>query len=257
MYFIALVLTLRLYGKASSLRLADSFALSHDLREYLRLAAVPLAQEQFGVVLLQSDAQHALIRLRWAEHADTPIAATLLQTLTAQSPLCLCQRRYEITSIDLNNSPWTGVATWTDFQSATPGPLIRLRFSTPCVTAQPESGQEQGILPFPEPLPLFSSLSQRWHALHGPALPCEAEEAIRASRCVLSAYRFHTSSVSAPGRKLKGYLGWMEYECQRRDTAGVATLNALTRLAFFSGVGYGSHHGLGAALVTIAKGEER
>src|SRR5258707_13166058 len=102
MYFIALVLTLRLRGKASSLRLADSFVLSHDLREYLRLAAVPLAQEQFGVVLLQSDAQHALIRLRWAEHADTPIAAaTLLQTLTAQSPLCLCQRRYEITSIDL------------------------------------------------------------------------------------------------------------------------------------------------------------
>jgi CRISPR/Cas system endoribonuclease Cas6 (RAMP superfamily) len=87
--------------------------------------------------------------------------------------------------------------------------------------------------------------------LGGPTLAGSADQLIHASACVVSKYRLRSltreGSLPAP----VGYLGWIEYECLKYNQA-IASLNALARLAFFTGTGYLTAYGLGSTTTRLS-----
>jgi CRISPR/Cas system endoribonuclease Cas6 (RAMP superfamily) len=94
---------------------------------------------------------------------------------------------------------------------------------------------------------------RRWQECAGPPLPYTGEQAVQAARCVVTQYRLWTVECILAGSSRLGYLGWIEYTCRTRELAPVASLNALARLAFFTGSGHLTEHGLGVTRIAMAK----
>jgi CRISPR-associated endoribonuclease Cas6 len=251
MYFLAALLTLKaMEPDQSPLHLAD-----HDesipSRQELRFKDALLGEDQMTAAILFSAAGHMLIRLAcWSKARDTP--ASLLQAPTSRPRIEFAQQCYAIESVDLTDPLWTGISTWTDLLNARHGVRMRFTFATPLVTAQREQGTESNILPFPDPQTLFSRLLHHWRELGGPPLPYAGEQMVQAAGCILSEYRLETAESSAQAQAHPGFLGWVEYTCRAGEITAVASLNALARLAFFTGSGYLTALGMGTTAVTIA-----
>ncbi len=252
MYFLAALLTLKAVEEPDRfpLHLAD-----HDesllSRQELRFKDVFLGEDQMTVALLSSAARHTRIRLTcWSKAKDTP--TSLLQALTSRPRIEFAQQCYAVESVDLVDPLWTGISTWTDLQNARHGVRMRFTFATPLVTAQREQGTESDILPFPGPQTLFSRLLHHWRELDGPPLPYAGEQMVQAAGCILSEYRLETSESTVETQAHPGFLGWVEYMCRDGEITAIASLNALARLAFFTGSGYLTTLGMGTTAVTIA-----
>lgn len=224
-------------------------------------ASVPLLQatcdkdaspceEQTTAALLQSDQRRVLVRLTYFGKARDPLSA-VLQALAAGSVLQGTRGGYEVESVDLTDPTWTGVRTWPDLLSEYWGGRMRLTFATPVITAPQERRQAGNALPFPNPQALFSRALRHWQALGGPPLPYDEEQALEATRCVVTEYCLETTECVLEGHSHLGYLGWIEYTCRTPEVIAVASLNALARLAFFTGSGYLTERGMGVTAVTI------
>lgn len=249
MYFLAALLTL----KAMEPNRPPSHLADHDAslpsRQELRFNEVFLGEDQMTAALLSSAAGHTLIRLTcWSKARDTP--ASVLQTLTSRSRIKFARQCYAVESVDLTDPLWTGISTWTDLLNARHGVRMRFTFATPLVTANRERGAESNVLPFPDPQTLFSSLLRHWRVLDGPPLPYAGEQMVQAAGCILSEYRLETAESTAQAHP--GFLGWVEYTCRAPEITAIASLNALARLAFFTGSGYLTGLGMGTTAVTIA-----
>jgi hypothetical protein len=70
-------------------------------------------------------------------------------------------------------------------------------------------------------------------------------------KCVVSEYRLETADYILAGQAHPGFLGWIEYVCRTRESSVIVSLNALARLAFFSGSGYLTERGMGVTAVMI------
>jgi len=130
---------------------------------------------------------------------------------------------------------------------------MRFAFATPLVTSTPAHRQGGNALPFPIPQVLFASALRQWRMLDGPLLPFVGEEIAQAAGCVVSEYRLETAARILAGGSHLGFLGWIEYTCRAPETTAAASLNALARLAFFTGCGYLTEWGMGVATVRIAR----
>ncbi len=75
---------------------------------------------------------------------------------------------------------------------------------------------------------------------------------VQAARCVVTEYCLETAESTLEEHSHPGYLGWIEYTCRTQEMTTVASLNALARLAFFTGSGYLTERGMGATAVTVA-----
>ena len=251
MYFLAALLTLKaVEPDRFPLHLAD-----HDealpSRQELRFKGALLREGQMTAALLSSAARHRLIRLTcWSKARDTP--ASVLQALTSRPRIEFAQQCYAVESVDLVDPLWTGISTWADLQNLRQGVRMRFTFATPLVTARREQGTESNVLPFPDPQTLFSPLLHHWRELGGPALPYAGEQVVQAAGCMLSEYRLETAENTAQAQAHPGFLGWVEYMCRAGEITAIASLNALARLAFFTGSGYLTTLGMGATAVTIA-----
>ncbi len=249
MYFVALLLTVRCIEEARTLEYRDICDIHHVLADYHCNYAASHQQYDITVSLLRCEPRHALLRLTICSREKSPVSAileTAIPSLFQHS-----HGRYEVQAIDLTNLRWAGISTWADLLPQQAERCMHFSFATPLITAEPVRQQNRNVLPFPEPLPLFSSLAQRWQTLGGPTLAGSADQLIRASACVVARYRLRSltreSSLPAP----VGYLGWIEYECLRYNRA-VASLNALARLAFFTGTGYLTAYGMGSTTTRLS-----
>jgi CRISPR-associated endoribonuclease Cas6 len=171
-----------------------------------------------------------------------------MNRLAAASPLLLCNRRYKITAVDVSDPKWAGISTWADMEAKVKGSHIHFTFATPLLTATPGEPGVLDALPFPEPLPLFSRLEEQWYRHRGSQLGCSVDEMVQESRCVIADYHLRTVEVQLSGRPHLGYLGSITYEYLRPC---ISPLHALARLAFFTGSGYGTDHGMGVTRVVI------
>jgi CRISPR/Cas system endoribonuclease Cas6 (RAMP superfamily) len=201
------------------------------------------------VSLLRCEPRHALLRLTICSCEETPVSAILETALP--SLFYHGHGRYEVQAIDLTNPRWAGISTWADLLPRQTERFMHFSFATPLITAEPGRYQTRNVLPFPEPLPLFSSLAQRWQTLGGPTLAGSADQLIRASTCVVSKYRLRSLTREGSLPTPVGYLGWIEYECLRYHPA-IASLNALARLAFFTGTGYLTAYGMGSTTTRLS-----
>ena len=249
MYFVALLLTVCCIEEARTTEYAEARDILHVLVDYHRNHAASHRQYDTTVSLLRCEPGHALLRLTICSREKTPVSAILETALPS-----LFQHgrgRYEVQAIDLTNPRWAGISTWADLLDQQTERFMHFSFATPLITAEPGRQQNRNALPFPEPLPLFSSLAQRWQTLGGPTLAGSADQLIRASACVVSRYRLRSLTRAGSLPAPVGYLGWIEYECLRYNRS-CASLNALARLAFFTGTGYLTADGLGSTITRLS-----
>lgn len=251
MYFAALLLTVQSVGEARTPAGTETHSIHHVLTNCLHRLDASHQQDDVTVALLRSEHQRSLLRLTICGREETPVPA-ILEAATTQSPFQQGQGRYEVESIDLNHPRWTGISTWPDLLAEKAGRFMRFSFATPLIMAEPDHHQSPNALPFPEPLPLFSSLAQRWRALGGPTLSRSVEQLVRTSECVVSRYRLRSLPVEVSNHAGIGYLGWIEYECRKFTPRCIASLNALARLAFFTGTGYLTAHGMGSTTTYLS-----
>jgi len=250
MYLIALLLTLRLVEEEQAPFPMESQALVCAIRRLLRQETMHRQTQGITVALLGSDGQSARIRLSLSGSDVTSVIAGL-HALAARSPLHLGQRYYEVVSIDLAHPLWSRVNSWADILAPSAARLMHFSFATPLITREPTNQTSREALPFPEPVPLFSGLIDSWLELGGPELPADARQLLQTTDCVISYYRFRTCPVAIGEHSFTGYLGWIEYECRRSDHPYLASLNALARLAFFTGAGYHTAQGMGVTIVSL------
>lgn len=251
MYFLATLLTLKaLETNRFPLPPAEKDVVI-PFRQTLRSQAAFHGVSQMTVALLSGDVRYPRMRLTCCCQArDAP--GMVLQALTSRPTLEFGQQCFEVESVDCIDPIWTGISTWPDLLNEQYKMRMRFTFATPLVTVNQQCTSNNSALPFPHPLTLFSSLLCHWQSMGGPPLPYNGEQMVQAARCVVTEYRLQTAERILDDHSHLGYLGWIEYTCRVRERAAIASLNALARLAFFTGSGYLTEHGMGATAVVVA-----
>jgi hypothetical protein len=250
MYLIALLLTLRLIEEEQDPIPMEAQALACAIKRLLQEETAHRLTVGITAAVLGKDEEHAHIRLSLSGSHVTSVIASLHE-LASRSPLHLCQRRYEVASIELTHPFWSRVNSWADIMAPSAARIMRFSFATPLITKESVNQTSRDALPFPEPIPLFSSVIDSWLGLGGPGLPTDARQLVQATECVISLYRLRTYPVAIGEHSFTGYLGWIEYECRQSDHPYLASLNALARLAFFTGTGYHTAQGMGVTNVRL------
>lgn len=253
MYFLALLLTLRALEATRNGILPEDADASSALFHAIRNKVSCPREGYLRGALLGNDQERVHVRLTCISKGGGSLGSGALQALAPRVVLQCAGQRYEVESADLTDPIWTGVSTWPDMLSQPVGARMRFAFATPLVTSNPAHRQSGDALPFPGPQVFFASALRHWRMLDGPLLPLVGEEMAQAAGCVVSEYRLETAARVLAGRSHLGFLGWIEYTCRAPETTAVASLNALARLAFFTGCGYLTERGMGVATVTIAK----
>ena len=252
MYFLALLFTLRALETTRNGILLEDADTSSALLQAIH-DKVALHEEYLRVALLGNDQERVHVRLTCNSKEGGSLSSRVLQALAPGCVLDCSRQWYEVESVDLTDPMWTGVSTWPDMLSQPVGARLRFAFATPLRTSNSEDGQFGNALPFPDPQVLFASVLRHWRMLDGPLLPFVGEQVAQAARCLVSEYRLETAERVLAGRSHLGFLGWIEYTCRASEAAAVASLNALARLAFFTGCGYLTEWGMGVATITLAK----
>ena len=252
MYFLALLLRVRAQQPCRFCPPAEDADRCEALLQAIRDKDARLGNKYLRGATIWSDQERAHIRLTCFSKAGGSLGSALLQALAPGSVLQCAVQRYEVESVGLTDPLWTGISTWPDMLSQPAGARLRFTFATPLITSDPERRPTGNALPFPDPQVLFTSTLRHWRLLDGPLLPYTGESLTQVARCVVSEYRLETAARVLTGHSYLGFLGWIEYLCRTRDTAVIASLGALARLAFFSGSGYLTERGMGVTAVTIA-----
>ena len=249
MYFIAFLLTLG----SDQTEMYHSCPAPHVLCTMLKRF---LSQQQgphdfIRVAIFSRDGAKTTFRITIGESRGEGQASNVLETILSLTSVLLDQKTYEIESVDLTTSLWTGISTWSDIMQEKKSSLMHFSFLTPLLTATSTRDQCSKAVPFPELVPLFFHVTQLWNSMHGPELSQDIEQLVQRSECVVSHYNVHTVSLEVEDGFHTGYLGWIEYESRVRESEAVLLLNALARFASFTGLGDLTEYGMGATAVTL------
>lgn len=252
MYFLAFLLTLHVrLPESPHLSLEDADP-SVSLLQAIRDKYPMLCEVQVRAALLWSRQKRACMRVVCFDKPSSALGNRLFQVLAPGSVLQCPGHEYEVESINVTDTVWAGVGTWSDILRESIGARMRFTFATPLVTSNPPRGQAGNALPFPQPQTLFASVLRHWRMLDGPFLSYSGEQITQIACCVVSEYRLETARCTLADGPRLGFLGWIEYTCRARGTREIASLNALARLAFFTGCGYLTECGMGVTTVTVA-----
>lgn len=260
MYFVAMVLTLQPVNQAPPLTAADGVyahaALLHTLSEANPEAGRVLHEmrrhKHMTTAFVEAERQYALLRLTFMAKEGVAYANLLLNALDKQPLLRLGSQLWRIVSIDLSPSTWSGVRTWADFSAEPTGPYLHITFATTTAIMKLDGERKRFTALYPDPATLFTGLLYRWQALDGPPLPDGLFAYLQAGKCLISSYHLQTAKFQTAERVQLGFRGWVVYECSLHDGDYLRSLNALARLAVFTGVGYQTARGMGAVRVTIS-----
>ena len=153
----------------------------------------------------------------------------------------------------LSGSEWAGVSTWADIVRSCSGLRLQYTFATPTAFTKGTGKGDRVMSLYPSPEDLFSGLERRWASLGGPELPKSLLDFVKAGGCIVTAHHLHTVISKTSERTQVGFLGDVTYECMYDEAKYVNALKALTRFAFYSGVGYQTARGMGAVKTRIVK----
>lgn len=260
MYFIAMLLTLHPVEKAPPLTIVDGVyahaALMHTISDADPQAGRALHEmhrhKHLTVAFVEGKPQTALLRLTFMAEDGVTYANLLMNVFATKPHLRLGSKLWHIAGVDLAPSAWTGVQTWADFLAEPVGPALRLAFVTPTAVMKQDGDGKRFTALYPDPVTLFSGLNYRWQALAGPRLPDGLCAILQAGKCLVSSYQLQTQTFRTAERTQIGFCGWVVYECRPLGREYLRALNALARLAVFTGVGYQTARGMGAVRVTSA-----
>lgn len=259
MHFVAMALRLVPQKRRSRLTVADGVyahaaalqAIGSQASHLGRMLHNGRRHKRMSVAIVRSDERSAMLRLAFMAQEGLDYAHALMDALATKPILRLGRTTCEVESVDLTNSGWAGISTWADLIPEESSRHIRFAFATATAIMKRAGNNGRFSALFPEPLDIFSGLARRWRSLEGPPLPDNLEEYLRTGGCVVSDYRLHTEKFRTKKRTQIGFTGWVIYECRRNEHTQVLALNALARLAFFTGVGYQTARGMGAVKTTF------
>ena len=177
--------------------------------------------------------------------------STLLQAMALRPILNWQQRQWAVEATDLTHSRWAGTGAWADFLGVAAGRTLNFHLGTPLVVSSPAEESEGHTSHFPHPRLVFAELARRWQDLGGPTLPADLLSLFEKGGCVVADYRLRSGTIALPEGDRQGFLGWVAYQCRSESADFVAALVALTRFAFFAGVGHFTSCGMGTTRVTI------
>jgi CRISPR-associated endoribonuclease Cas6 len=264
MYFVALLLKLKLRDRHLKLTVADGVyahaAILNTLTEVDAEAGRKLHEmrrnKRISIALIESAQDSATLRLTFMAEEGLAYANLLLSKLATYPTLRLGSVIGEVDAVNLADPDWAGVSTWADFVYHHEN-SFQFRFITPTAITKRGHGHRRYVSLYPDPLSVFSGLARRWQALNGPKLPHDLEEFIESGGCVVSRYNLQTIEFSMEGHSQIGFVGRVVYKCRTKDQVEyIAALNALARLAPFTGVGYQTARGMGAVRVLTSKSGE-
>jgi CRISPR-associated endoribonuclease Cas6 len=208
------------------------------------------------ISLLSDEHQRPALRITLFSQTTLPSIPSLLDALTSPPTLTIGTHRYLVEEALLSPSPWTGLSDWTDFLAPPYGQTIRLHFGTPLLLLKAPT---PGYL-FPLPCPLFASVAHCWQQLGGPPLPIpppHLEPHLSDGSIVLADYCLSGRQVLLDGDSHLGLCGSLSYQCHTSLETVRLMLTALSRFAFFAGVGFGTERGMGTTRVTIVSAKEQ
>jgi hypothetical protein len=194
----------------------------------------------------------------------------LLSNMPNLTQLQIDRNFFEIESINLESSEWTGVANWSDFVVKKEGIsecYIRFDFTTPVLLPAATAELTTEGLALPEPEAIFSWLAARWQFLGGPILPEGLERFLRNETCFVSEYQIESKKIELGGKIYTGLMGYVLFDCKSKRDKGhypctlnsedttssqnlssncyILALAALAQFAPYSGLGYYTEAGMG------------
>lgn len=261
MYFVALLLHLKLCDRRSKLTVADGVYAHAAILNVITTVDAEAGRKlhemrrnkRVAIALIDSTKDSAILRLTFMAEDGLAYANMLVNRLAAYPTLRLGNAIGEVEAVNLADPDWAGVSTWADFVDHYENSL-QFRFITPTAITKRGHGHTRYMSLYPDPFSVFSGLARRWQALNGPKLPHDLEEFIESGGCVVSRHNLHTIEFSREGHTQIGFVGRVVYECCQTDQVEyIVALNALARLAPFTGVGYQTARGMGAVQVLTSK----
>jgi len=144
--------------------------------------------------------------------------------------------------------PWVGYTTLEQLRALDETPQRwRLEFASPTAIrwGEADSGTRR-VEVFPQPRMTIAGLRKRWDRWTGETWGRDFEEWVERNVVVSRVWRWETKPVIYRKQTYVGGQGQLEYRLlDGRERAKAIHLNRLLQLAFFTGVGYKTTHGLG------------
>lgn len=257
MYFVAMLLKLKMRGQQSKLTVAEGVYAHAAILKTIFEADPKAGRElhdlqrhkQVCMAIVDSRKNTASLRLTFMAEDGLSYATILINVLAAHPTLQLGKVMCDIEAVNLANTEWSGVSTWSDLMGP-PASHFYFRFITPTAITKRGDNNNRFMSLYPEPLDVFSGLAKRWRALDGPELCSDLERFIKTGGCVIARHELRTVEFSTGERIQVGFVGSAVYECHKKSRIEYLTsLSALTRFASFTGVGYQTGRGMGAVRV--------
>lgn len=259
MYFVAMTIRLQLMGGSRPLSVADGVYAHAAIHRAITAQDAEVGKalhdmrvgKRLTLAIIRSDAYTAVLRIAFMA-ADGPTYARLLIVALAAQPIVrLGARPCRVEAVSLDTPGWCGIGTWADLTHEKAGRFMHFAFETPTAITKNDGRGRRFTSVFPMPSDLFAGLERRWRMLDGPPLPRDLGQFTQAGGCLVSRYDLHTVMFRTVDRTQVGFTGSVMFECLP-DRTYISALNALARLAYFSGVGYQTARGMGMVRTTIS-----
>lgn len=206
-----------------------------------------------SIAILPRPGQDAAIRVTFMSPDGTSYSQALIDAISSRPELRLGRALYDVEDVSVGGDSWSGISTWSDLLLEDPHRHMHFRFVTPtAITKRDDAGRRFTSL-YPEPHDMFCGLARRWQALEGPPLPGELAEYLRGGGCVVARHRLNTVEFRTSERTQIGFVGEVVYECCKPLSEYMLALNALGRMAHFTGVGYQTARGMGVVQVSVSQ----
>jgi CRISPR-associated endoribonuclease Cas6 len=195
----------------------------------------------------------ACLRVAIMNDAAMDYTSIILEALAIGQPLHLGRTIVNVDHVAISGTRWSGVATWADLLQPSAHPTICFEFVTPTAIMKHDENNKRFSSLLTTPRDIFNSLGQRWQSLNGPSLPDDLNAFLDKGGCFVSHSRTKTTTFHTRERTQIGFIGSVTYQCRTSDPVYVTALNALARLAFFTGVGYQTARGMGLVRTTVGR----
>ena len=159
----------------------------------------------------------------------------------------------EVEGVNFNMPPWTGFATWSDILGdGRLGKMMDFQFISPTAITKSYHGhryiQTQAI-----PRDVFQHLLDRWLSLNGPRLPKGLLNFVEKGGCITADQKISTVEFLTDSRIQKAFIGKVTYLCIDENVQEfIHALNALTRLSYYTSIGYHTTQCMGHVLPSVS-----
>ena len=260
MYFIALALHLRWQDGREYLGPSDGPYAHAAVMQAISAADASLGQKlhdmprskHITIAIVESLRRRALLRLTFMAEDGLASANALCNVLSQCPHLRLGDITCAIEAVDMGDRMGPSISTWADLNSGNAARHVAMSFITPTAFTKDGLAGKRFMALFPDPRDVFGSLARRWRALEGPVLPDGLEHFLQGGGCVIAGHTLHTVTFKTSERTQVGFVGEAQYEHLLPSDPCAAAINALARLAVFSGVGYQTARGMGAVRVSFS-----